>query len=247
MSCVEVPACSAEWKRQVEADHTPAETAHAERAGIDLNTYRREASKRVCELLLDKRMQVRMRHDGLEGFMTDGFYRNSFDGGTSAGVRSLELRVEVEATVLGLRQSAAASERPIYGYLQGTDEAHNALNAYGSVLLVLAEELIDRATIVFGDSIGSTFQGGNATFAPTPVGDPTLLCTFASADLYSVNNLAEAVDPGYPYAELQIYGGLRPRDISFVTFCGNRAPDQTTMMNLEREEIRYDVIEGYPA
>jgi hypothetical protein len=244
---VVLPACSAEWIARVKADHTPVEEGHAQAAGIELARYQAEATKRIRELLRERRLQLRMRPDGLEGFMSDGYYRNRFHGGISGGVRDKGLRIEAESIVLGITATAVASQRPIYGYLQGADEAQNELNGYGSIQLVLADALVERATIVLGDSLGSTFCGGHPAFAPAPLGDPSLLCSYAGeVDIRAAAELAAIVDPCFPYAELQIYGGLEPRDISFITFSQNKLPKQATMVSLEQAEIRYAVVDGYP-
>jgi hypothetical protein len=245
---VVLPVCPAEWAERVDADHTPFEEEHASGACLDLNHYRAEATQRVRDLFQGRQLQLRMRHDGLEGFMQEGYFRNRFDGGSTRGTRNKEIRLKVESIVLGVDRNTIASERPIYGYLQGTSEDHNEINLYGSVILTLSDALIDHATIVLGDSVGSTSEGEHPMFAPQPLKDPSLLCTCGGEiDMRTVEDLQGAVDPRFPYAELHIYGGLLPRHITFVTFCENKAPDQATLASLERAEIRYAVVEGYPS
>jgi hypothetical protein len=240
------PTCSAQWIVKVEADHQPAEEDHALRASIDVEIYRDEALTRVRELLTDRQLRLRTRVDGLSGLMDEDLFRTSFAGGVSGGVNDLATRIQVEANVLGVDRDAAIAERPAYGYLQGTDETGNTLNSYGSVLLVLSTELTERTTIVFGDSMGTTYSGTYAAFAPSPLSAPSLLCTYATCELRSAETLANATDPTFRYAELQIYGGISQRDISFVVFSKANGPDEALSAALEHAGIDFKIVSGFP-
>lgn len=243
----ELPACSGEWKRRVEEYHENGERNLADAAGIDLERYRTEALAQLQDLLSNPGAQLRMRVDALESFIREGRFRTSFDGGETSGDPDLEGRRRTESCVLGLDLDSGVERRPVYAYLRGSDERGNALNSFGSVRLALSPTVLERATVVLGDSHGSTGVGSLPIFAAESALDPSLLCSFVgSQDLRQVEDLVRATDPSFRYAELQIYGGLELRDVTFVTFSQGHPAAEDTMAFLEHNEIRSVVVDGHP-
>jgi len=241
------PACPPSWRAEVEQVRGGSEDDFARTHDLSLDEYRRQARQRIIELVDRKQLRIRMLEGQLATFIAERRFKNYFEGGETTGVKDKGLRRKVESRTLGVSESAQGEDRPIYGYLQGSLENHHELKPHGSIIVVLKPEVTERATIVFGDTIGSTNDAELAVFAPDDLRQPTLLCSYAYRDPLLAAVLGDAVDPVFGFAELQIYGGISDHDIAYIFFCKGEEPDETTMTHLEQAEIRYRLQSDYPA
>jgi hypothetical protein len=126
--------------------------------------------------------------------------------------------------------------RPVYGYVEGSDERHPALQQYGPVVLVLKPEVGLRASLTLGDSLDLAVapQFPDPCFFPEPVLDPGLGAfplTPRGNDPLAASELHEASP--HPYAEVQVFGGIRLADVREVVCTMGYSPPRSTMEQLD--------------
>lgn len=241
-----VPRCPAAWLDAVHSQQTTADEDFADANGMDANTYRSAAQARVTELLGSARVRMRLLPGALAEWLTEGEYRTMWDGVRSLSDEHRRQREAVEKQVFGLPTDAAPSARPRYGYTSESDERSGEINSYGYVIITFDDEIVGRATVLFGDSIGSTNGAENRIIAPVPLGAATLHCRYGWRDILPAPALADACDPTFRYAEVQIYGPLTPHHIAEVLFCcGVRATDELRGL-MDAYSLVYDEIEDLP-
>lgn len=213
------------WREGVNKDQQCADEDYARSTGRELDDYRAAATVRLCDLLDGAEVRMRMREYDLEGWLDEGVFETAHGAGNTSGTNDLHLRIEVEAKVLGVHADATDPERPRYGYAQGSGEGDVEINQYGKILVRFRDRVREHATVMLGDSIGSTRSSQWQCMAPEPLCAPELPCRFSLRDVVKANRLVNACDPDYRYAEVQIYCPLSPVDITEVVFCdGVRAP-----------------------
>lgn len=240
------PTCPGCWPDAVDWDHCYADACHAQHAGLDVEDYREAAAVRLTELV-GGAVRMRLWEDGLKSWLDaeQGLFETAYGVGTTSGTDDLVLRAEIEVKMLGVAAHADDPDRPRYGYARGSAENDRALNHYGKILVRLRHGFQGRATIVLGDSIGSTKEGGWECFAPEPLGQPGLRCRFSSRDVVAAQDLADACDPDYRYAEVQIYGPVQPGDIEEVVFCGGVPATDDLRLALGNWDVIFSEIPGY--
>ena len=242
-----VPSPPQLWCDAVQAEQLKADTEHAQVSGHDLVTYRLLTLRRLPTLLADAEIRMRIREDGLAGWLESGAFETFHSVGYTAGLADRTVRIEVEHGVLGVPADASPCDRPIYGYVHGSaDELSSRITDYGKILVRLDDGLRQRATVTLGDSMGSTNRGNWACMSPEPLEQPVLLCRFANRDVVSAGNLVDACDPYYGYAEVQIYGPLYPHDIREVVFCYGVPATDTLRNRLANWEIPFYESNGDP-
>jgi len=228
-------------------NHQAADEEHAQRAGQVLTEYRTSAGARLVELLADAEVRMRMWENDLERWLDEGVFRTLHGGGETSGLDDLITRTEVEASVLGVPAGTLDDGRPRYGYAQGSDEADRQINHYGKILVRFREHVHNDATVVLGDSIGSTRSAGWCCMAPERLRAPELLCRFSPRDVVQADTLSEACDPDYRYAEVQIYGPLSPDSIREVVFCNGVIATRDLRNLLDDWGVLFYEIDDYPA
>lgn len=243
---VNVPQCPAVWVHAVHTEHQSADEGHAHANGLEPTAYRSAARNRVTELLSGTRVRMRLVRDALTDWLREGEYRTMWDGVRVLGEEHRRQREAVEERVLGIPKDAPISARPRYGYCSDSDEHSAEVNSYGYVIVTLSDDVARRATVLFGDSVGSTNGAETMITAPVPVRSATLDCRYGWRDVLPVDMLADACDQRYRYAEVQIYGPLVPADINEILFCcGVRATDELRLL-MDRYGLVYDEIEDLP-
>lgn len=241
-----VSRCPAVWVDAVRIAHQSADEEHANTNGLEPAAYRSAARSRVTELLSGTRVRMRLVRDALTDWLREGEYLTMWDGVRVLGEEHRRQREAVEERVLGIPNAAPLSARPRYGYCSHSDERSAEVNAYGYVIVTLSDDVASRATVLFGDSIGSTNGAEITVTAPVPVRSATLDCRYGWRDVLPVDMLADACDQRYRYAEVQIYGPLVPADINEILFCcGVRATDELRLL-MDRYSLVYDEIEDLP-
>lgn len=145
--------------------------------------------------------------DGLviEAIARDGRYRNQFETGTSnGGLTAYEGgdRWRWESRLFrGRYDGAAHSQRPVYGALNFADDPYGGSVRFGSAHLRLREEVMDRCTFCFPDSV---FEP-EAVTGPGQVED--LICSARASEL----------DPLDRYVEAHVHGQVSiDRDVEAV-------------------------------
>lgn len=83
----------------------------------------------------------------------------------------VELTPRLPYPLFGIGYGADARRRPIYGYLQGSEE--DALYDFGPIVLHLSSSVAERTTVTIGDTLWQTDNGTLPCLAPTPLANPT--------------------------------------------------------------------------
>jgi hypothetical protein len=145
--------------------------------------------------------------DGLviEAMARDGRYRSQFETGTSNG--GLTARAGGERWLwesrlfAGRYDNREASERPVYGALDGGDRPYGASVRFGSAYFRLRPEVMERCTFCYPDSV----------FEPESVSGPE------SADELVARAMSGSRDPLDRYVEAHVHGGVViERDVDAV-------------------------------
>jgi Protein of unknown function (DUF3626) len=225
-----LPSAPPAWITAVVKEQQLNFTLFAGRRQLSPAEYRRRALAQLRALCLRSAVCLRIRPEHLSAVLGDGRVRNQFETGHSAGYFDPAARADLELKVLGVPLDAKAGERPIYGYLGGSDEDH-ALPSYGTVVLTLSEEVRPRTTFTLGDSLDQTSHARIPAFAPTPLESPELLSVDSRIDILGASVLADATAPTHRYAETQIFGGVGLTDIAEIRFTAGSRPST----ELERE------------
>lgn len=90
----------------------------------------------------------------LDGLEKDPTWKNLHESGTTGGNPDLLNRKTVERNLGFLDDDVPPGERPKYGYLNVTNATEGQAGHYGDAVLVLRQEVKQRATVCFGDSFG---------------------------------------------------------------------------------------------
>lgn len=226
----------------------------AQRAGMDPAAYEAAVDAHIAEAMKDAHVFVRVPDDVLKQVMADGRLKNQFETDDSQGNYNHQMRDRIESGYFGVAEGESdPSWRPIYGYLwEGDgDGEYSSVSSYGSVRIQLRDSVKERTTFTFGDSLDATFEyagdnndkfpdGGalaRPVLAPQPVLQPTSLAYDFGAksirhtdltpkDFMAAKTISElghcAVDR---YAEAQIHGPVRLRDIKAIDWPYAAIPD----------------------
>lgn len=227
------PRAPAAWVADVSREHQLHFELHASRRQISVAEYRRRALELLRSLCAKAELRLRLRNDHLPAVLAEGRIRNQFETGHSGGYFDPRARAELEHLVLGVPLEASASDRPIYGYLSGSDE-QQVLPQYGTVIISLRAAVRKRATFTLGDSLDQTVHARIPTFAPSALEAPELLSLFAPQDVLDASSFAAAAPPSHRYAEAQIYGGISLADVARLEFTAGQLPASETLSELGR-------------
>jgi hypothetical protein len=123
------------WRLQVRLVQDTLLTEHAARYGMSVDEYRSAALRRIRGWLNVADVRVRMDAALVERFVHDGRYRSQFEVGMSGGLLHPALRIILEQSVLGIPAGARKRDRPVYGYIGGTNE-DGRVQQYGDVVVI---------------------------------------------------------------------------------------------------------------
>jgi hypothetical protein len=132
----------------------------------------------------------------IEAMARDGVYRSQFETGTSNGGLTAHPggdRWRWESRLFGGRyDNAPVSERPVYGAWNRREDPYGGAIRFGSAHLRLRDEVLERCTFCFPDSV----------LEPTDFGGPEMLPQLsAMADASGFDDLDECV-------EAHVHGGV---------------------------------------
>lgn len=117
-----LPRPSRGWRLQVRRVQDALLAEHAQRHGMTADEYRSAAQRRMREWLKGADVCLRVDASLIQRFIRDGRYRSQFEVGTSGGLFHPALRIILEQSLLGIPAGARKRDRPVYGYIEGTDE-----------------------------------------------------------------------------------------------------------------------------
>jgi len=237
-----LPRSSTGWRTAAHQAHRDAAAVNAARRGMLVDTYVTAAEQWLRARLATAEVRLRIRHPHVLDLLRDGRYLTQFEVPHSGGALGQSRRMVIEHTVLGVPPSCRPSDRPVYGYLSGSDEA-GMLGQYGDVVVRLKRSVRPRSRFVIGDSLDHTITHASPpVFAPEPVDRPSLLALIAPIDPLDCPSLADASPLPYRYAEAQIYGGVRLSDVEEFVFTLGTRPDANTQNLLKRHRIAWQSV-----
>lgn len=189
--------------------------------------------------------RIRVPGNVIEAVLKEGRFKNQFETGTSKGMLSTSHRKAATKKMFGAT-GLAPSDYEIYGYIQDDlydDISEGGPAQYGSTVVTLKKEMMDRMTYTVGDSLDMC-SGGYAV--PSSVKNPVPSWNYRYSDyaekLYSksamkrldgedlkITDIIQTMRQSY--LEAQYHGGVTLADMDSIVF------DFGTDITIEMEEI----------
>ena len=236
---MQIPTSGA-WLALVRQRRAQTYAAFAAQQGVSVLHYRTAVEARVRAWVHGGEVRVRVRAHVLPLVLQDGRLKNQFETGTSGGLLNLPSRIATEAALFQIPASAAAADRPVYGYLEGTLEP--SVVQYGVVVLGLNNDVRARTTFTLADSLDHTNHGTDPYVAPSPLNNPTVDAAFTEVDISGAPDVASAT--GWGYVECQIHGGVSVADIARVVFTQGVQPDPAIQQSLANANLQWSMTQG---
>lgn len=197
---------------------------HATKRGISAEAY-----KKLCQDHIEKLMSSAQLFRATDIDILDyvlpaegGRFKSQFETGVSHGALSPSARTRAENEYFGFGPATDRKEmRPIYGYTtdnkngvqnyKGDHPPSNGASSYGGVTVKMKEEVKNRATFCFGDSLGIADER-----ACTPITHPHFTSfDFRRTDPLDRYNSLSKLD-GHSYVEVQYHNQLKSSDIESI-------------------------------
>ena len=177
------------------------------------DTLRREAEAPI---------QIAIEGEKLQKLIADGRFKNAHERvqGIGGGRRGyMAVRKGYEDQVMGVQPETKIKDRPIYGYA-GTEANQAHAWVYGHFNAVLKEDVKERSTITFGDSLNGVIPPIKHTDVKDADID-TLLDARNNSDFYWAGSSNEdsnsaTLKPSLAptdYTEVQVHGGIELSDV----------------------------------
>lgn len=197
------------------------------------NPVDNRALQQMIEAIESGTVSSRMYPEGLEYLLRTGEAPTAFrTGRTSAGESSnmfagerRSLREATEFGNFGVPLNADASARPYYGYIQGQQGTSpfpgsntlfdKSVSNYGPVTAQFSDAVRANSSFTLGDSLNMMI--GRQNQVPRPLSNPT------PEDILFAGGGRRAGVEGPTYAEVQMFGGPRPQDLSSLMVSSNYA------------------------
>jgi hypothetical protein len=171
-----LPHADGGWHSRVVREHEQAIPAIAAQLGISPLEYARATQAWLRREVALADVRIRMREHDFDAFIRTGRYQTLFDAGLSGGAPHIARRIFLEHTLLGVPPSCRNVDRPIYGYVTGSNESGQVAQ-YGEVVITMRRNVRLRSTFVCADSLDHCNRGDfvRPMFEPSPVTRPTPL------------------------------------------------------------------------
>jgi Arc/MetJ-type ribon-helix-helix transcriptional regulator len=169
-----------------------------------LDVDRSKSFNQAIQIATDGFPTVNMGITAFEMMMDEGGrYKTQFEAGDSGGYFSPDLRAAFESSVLGLHPDMDATKRPVYGTMQTSTSLKTSEDAqmYGGIVLQLKNNVRDRTTVAYNDSLGMATR----TAPANSVKDD-------SGGMFRTGMITEP----FFYVEAQIHGGVNMDDVDAV-------------------------------
>src|SRR6185312_14719081 len=125
-----LPTSSAGWRAAALQAHREAAAINARQRGMPIGEYAASVENWLRARVAAAEVRLRIREPHVLAFLRDGRFLTQFAVPHSGGAYRPSLRMVVEHTVLGVPPGCRPHDRPVYGYLSGSDEA-GMLGQYG--------------------------------------------------------------------------------------------------------------------
>jgi hypothetical protein len=238
-----IRTASDDWRRKLDAKAFKwANRAAKTRFREDVTGFLAELLSKLNVWIDGAEVRTRMDETGLIGVLESKPFQVLAQTGTSSsGVNKSYVRADDEFRIFGIDPNAPPDERPIYGYLEGSDES-GAVAGYG-IVVGFHDCVRDKVTFVLGDTRDSNLMG--AVFSPVPVLAPSIEAFSIMRDgLLDARTLADACHGEYGYAEVQIHGGLTSKAIARVVYTRGTEPSPRATELLREHRIELVRVAG---
>jgi hypothetical protein len=224
-----IAAAQEKWRQSIPGDGRPDEAA-----------ARQQMAAALRDLWGGKKIAVRVTADSLENILRTGRFKTVHETYRSGGPNTPARRAELEEQLFGIDPSGPKEKRPVYGYVAVNglrwQKLDSALGQYGSVQVILKDDVRKRTTASNGDSMGQ-----RSTVRPSPVDAPQHWSWSVRGQQpgnFAVNG-EELAQRGY--AEAQVHGGVSTADIEEVIF--PREPEDRVKRRLDEKGIPWRVAQ----
>jgi hypothetical protein len=206
--------------------------------GTDVVGFEAELLSKLNAWVRGAEIRRRMEETALTAVLDSGRFQPLAQTGTSSsGITNPDMRADDEYRIFGIEHGAPASERLIYCYLEGSDEAGALAQQYGAIVVGFHDRLRANATFVLGDTRDATLM--TPVFAPVPLLDPSIdAFSNSKRGLLSAQTMAETCADDYGYAEVQIHAGLLASDITRVVYTRGTQPSEHALELLGRYGLK---------
>ena len=210
---------------------------YAAESGKSVGDLKKEWQSSVEEAVGKAKVYVAMPPEVLDRVLIEGRYKSQFETNASyGGDVQIEARREAEFAIFGTPTDIADSDRAVYGYASEAPPSnrsrgdyttlnnHEACVGYGSVIVQYKDDVKERATITFGDSLnrsGETIPSPmlepsfrSVDFSRYDATDTPAVIRERSVDAQGKRN--DADERVGDYAEVQVHGGLSVSEIDTV-------------------------------
>lgn len=156
-------------------------------------------------------VRVRVPASKLEQILSDGQLKTQHETGASGGSFSPIMRDQHEANMFG-----AEKPRPVYGYVKPVipNVALGEQHWYGGVALVLKREVVDRTTMVVGDSLDIRRPPAPIPLSEVREATPGRILAASTEGRDYIHK--DGYAPTVQYLEAQIHGGVSIKDIDHI-------------------------------
>ena len=174
--------------------------------------------KRVEGYVKDAPLTIRVPEDVLSLVLESGRFKSQHESGDSKGWFAPDERLLSEQNAFGNDYIGTKDKTKsvIYGYMDATKNGFNdSAGHYGPIKVVLKDDVKNRTTVTYGDSLGP-FERREATGSPTNKIGPECL---DDGERWGYGGEAGNTDlrKQASYIEAQIQGGVSVSDIAQVT------------------------------
>ena len=216
----------------------------------------------VLQAVVDKAsIRVRAPLSSVAAILKDGRLKSQHElkRGETRGKYNPKMRVDQEAELFGTPKDLPKDERPIYGYLAEGDDpemsypAKAYVDSYGDVVLHLKDDVRDRTSTTFDDSLQSHLAGTSPVVphmldnvgltSHTLRDDPLRRWDEAADDFRPLKSVDEMLPS---YVEAQIHGGVKTSDIESIEFLSQQ-PSETLIEALKASGIPWKAKSGTKA
>lgn len=138
----------------------------------------------------------------------------------------------MEEAIFDIPQDAGYTERPVYAYLEGSNEA-GAVCKYGTIVLRL-RDLTECSTFTLGDSNDATLTAQFPRLAPVPLTSPSIVAVSSKArskrnNILIADSAAEASEQYGGYVEVQIHDELARGNLVEIVYLEGGQPSQQVL------------------
>jgi hypothetical protein len=186
-----------------------------------------ELARRAKEAFAGRPVAVNLGERSLRQMLEDGRFKTQLETGTSGGTYQPEERLAKEQMWFGTPHDADPATRPIYGYLATSQSPKALVSTYGSIRVVLKDDVRSRTTAMVGDSMEHSLEG-----SPSLVDAPDWAAFTPGSNDNSHRPIGK-LERNYggtafnrdTYIEAQIHGGVSLDDIAEVVLPSQPSAD----------------------